>query len=96
VSLAGLVVAVALMARSALRRATDSSARALLVALLGAGVVLLFAYQFTHALWLMYPYVYLGLLTAALERQEPTTPLLGRRGSGGTQGWASAIRRDDA
>jgi len=32
-----------------------------------AGVFLLFSFQFTHALWLMYPYVYLGLLTAELS-----------------------------
>jgi hypothetical protein len=70
-SLAGLVVAVALVARGALRRTADMSGRALVVALLGAGVVLLFAYQFTHALWLMYPYVYLGLLSAALARTSP-------------------------
>lgn len=70
-SLAGLVVAVALVARGALRRMTDGSGRALAVALLGAGVALLFAYQFTHALWLMYPYVYLGLLSAALARTAP-------------------------
>ena len=70
-SLAGLIVAVALVARSALRRTGDPSGRALVVASLGAGVALLFAYQFTHALWLMYPYVYLGLLSAALTRTTP-------------------------
>lgn len=37
------------------------------VPLLVAGAALLFAYQFTHALWLMYPYVYLGLLTSATD-----------------------------
>ena len=71
VSLGGLVAAVALAARGVLRRTVDTSDRALMVALLGAGVVLLFAYQFTHALWLMYPYVYLGLLSAALARTPP-------------------------
>jgi len=70
-SLAGLVVAVALVARGALRRTADMSVRALVVGLLGAGVALLFAYQFTHALWLMYPYVYLGLLSTALARTSP-------------------------
>jgi O-antigen ligase len=35
--------------------------------LLASGAALLFAYQFTHALWLMYPYVYLGLLTSAID-----------------------------
>ena len=37
------------------------------VPLLVSGAALLFAYQFTHALWLMYPYVYLGLLTSAID-----------------------------
>ena len=35
-----------------------------------AGVFLLFSFQFTHALWLMYPYVYLGLLTAELSADD--------------------------
>ncbi len=35
-----------------------------------AGVFLLFSFQFTHALWLMYPYVYLGLLTAELSANK--------------------------
>ena len=34
------------------------------------GIFLLFSFQFTHALWLMYPYVYLGLLTAELGADE--------------------------
>lgn len=38
------------------------------VPLLAAGGALCFAYQFTHGLWLMYPYVYLGFLTAVTER----------------------------
>lgn len=68
-SLVAIVVVVGLTARRALRhRAPGSSSRPVVVALLGAGVALLFAYQFTHALWLMYPYVYLGLLTAALHK----------------------------
>jgi len=40
----------------------------LVVPLLACGAALALAYQFTHALWLMYPYVYLGLLTAVTER----------------------------
>jgi O-antigen ligase len=36
-----------------------------------ADIFLLFSFQFTHALWLMYPYVYLGLLTAELSADEP-------------------------
>jgi len=34
------------------------------------GIFLLFSFQFTHALWLMYPYVYLGLLTAEVGVDE--------------------------
>ncbi len=63
-ALAGVVTVVALMARRAYRRSTD---RTVLVPLLVAGVALLWAYQFTHGLWLMYPYVYLGLLTASMD-----------------------------
>jgi hypothetical protein len=40
------------------------------VPLLVAGAALCFAYQFTHGLWLMYPYVYLGLLTAATDHGQ--------------------------
>jgi O-antigen ligase len=40
------------------------------VPLAAAGVCLLFTYQFTHGLWVMYPYVYLGLLTAELHATE--------------------------
>lgn len=39
----------------------------LTVPLLASGGALCFAYQFTHGLWLMYPYVYLGFLTAVTE-----------------------------
>jgi O-antigen ligase len=52
-------------ARRAIKHEAEPSSAA--VALLVAGVALAFAYQFTHGLWLMYPYVYLGLLTAATE-----------------------------
>jgi hypothetical protein len=34
------------------------------IPLLAIGAGLCFAFQFTHGLWMMYPYVYLGLLTA--------------------------------
>jgi len=64
---ATLVAVVAWMGRRALRRGTDAATRSVLVPLLAAGVALLFAYQFTHGLWLMYPYVYLGLLTASMD-----------------------------
>jgi hypothetical protein len=38
-----------------------------------AGIFLLFAFQFTHGLWLMFPYVYLGLLTAELHAGEESS-----------------------
>jgi O-antigen ligase len=41
--------------------------------LLAAGLALLFAYQFTHGLWLMYPYVYLGLLAASTRPRVPAS-----------------------
>jgi O-antigen ligase len=62
-----LLAVVARTGRRALGRRADAAARAVLVPLLAAGVALLFAFQFTHGLWLMYPYVYLGLLTASMD-----------------------------
>lgn len=53
-----------------LRLTGEREARAQIGALLAAGVALVFAYQFTHALWLMYPYVYLGLFTASASADE--------------------------
>jgi hypothetical protein len=72
--LAALVALLAVVARAgqrALSRGPDEATRSVLVPLLAVGVALLFAYQFTHALWLMYPYVYLGLLTASTESGAP-------------------------
>jgi hypothetical protein len=40
------------------------------VPLLAVGAAFCFAYQFTHGLWLMYPYVYLGFLTAATDHDQ--------------------------
>jgi MFS family permease len=68
VALAGLLIVAIRTAGSALGRSSD---RAVHVALLAAGVALLWAYQFTHGLWLMYPYVYLGLLTASSHGAAP-------------------------
>jgi hypothetical protein len=51
----------------AIRREAHGATPSLAVPLLAVGGALCFAYQFTHALWLMYPYVYLGLLTAATD-----------------------------
>jgi hypothetical protein len=42
----------------------DAKRPATLGGFVAAGLWLLFAFQFTHALWVMFPYVYLGLLTA--------------------------------
>jgi O-antigen ligase len=64
-TLVGLAAVVWRRAWCAIKREAEPSSAAF--ALLVAGVALSFAYQFTHALWLMYPYVYLGLVTAATE-----------------------------
>ncbi len=56
-------------ANSAARRRGEEWAT-LGVPLTVAEVFLLFSFQFTHALWLMYPYVYLGLLTAELSADK--------------------------
>jgi O-antigen ligase len=66
VLLVGVVAADVLTARR--RRDDGWTTRG--VPLAAAGVCLLFAYQFTHGLWVMYPYVYLGLLTAELHPGE--------------------------
>jgi len=63
VGLAALCGLAAVVLRRA-RRARASRASPLITPLLGVGCALCFAFLFTHALWLMYPYVYLGLLTA--------------------------------
>src|SRR5262245_18576144 len=65
VTLVGLVGAAATVTWRALSRVTDVAEREILVPLAAVGVALLFAYQFMHGLWLMYPYVYLGRLAAA-------------------------------
>jgi hypothetical protein len=52
----------------AIRGATDvSQTSSLTTPLLAIGGGLCFVYQFTHGLWLMYPYLFLGLLAAASE-----------------------------
>ena len=71
--LASFLLVIGVVWRAALRAARrqgEEWAR-LGVPLTVAGVFLLFSFQFTHALWLMYPYVYLGLLTAELDANEP-------------------------
>jgi O-antigen ligase len=67
--LVGLGALVALVVAVGRRcwRATRAGASPAAVPLLAMGVALFFGFQFTHGLWLMYPYVYLGLLTALTE-----------------------------
>jgi O-antigen ligase len=69
-TLLALAAAVCHRAWPALRREARAPAPSLVVPLVAAGATLAFAYQFTHALWLMYPYVYLGFLTAATEPSD--------------------------
>jgi hypothetical protein len=66
-TLLGLAVVVSRRAWRAMSRDAGAPTPSLVVPLLASGAALAFAYQFTHALWLMYPYVYLGFLTAATE-----------------------------
>jgi len=66
-TLLALAVAVCRRVWRAMRRDAHAPTPSLVVPLLASGAALAFAYQFTHALWLMYPYVYLGFLTAATE-----------------------------
>jgi hypothetical protein len=63
-ALLGLIVVVLRRAGRALARNVADAASSLTVPLLAAGATLCFNYQFTHGLWLMYPYVYLGFVTA--------------------------------
>ena len=51
----------------AIERAGGREAAGLAPPLLAAAGALCVAFQFTHGLWLMYPYVFLGFLTAATE-----------------------------
>ncbi len=66
-ALLGLAVAVWRRGAGAISRGADGATLSLAVPLLAVGGALCFAYQFTHGLWLMYPYVYLGLLTSATD-----------------------------
>ena len=66
-ALFGVLIVVVRQARRVTARGLDEETKTLIVPLLVSGAALCFAYQFTHGLWLMYPYVYLGLLTAVLE-----------------------------
>jgi len=66
--------------RCARRAVPDGGAPA--GALLAIGGALAFAYQFTHGLWLMYPYLYLGIVAAAGRASASTTRLFPRRVAG--------------
>lgn len=74
VALLGVLAVVARKGWAAVAGAAGRAAHPLALPLLGVGVVLLFAYQFTHGLWIMYPYVYLGLLTAVLDASPESEP----------------------
>ena len=86
--LATLVWLFALVCRRAapaIRRDAGRAAPSLTVPLLASGGALCFAYQFTHGLWLMYPYVYLGFLTAVTETgSDESGRTCGRSGSAPT------------
>jgi hypothetical protein len=73
-ALLSLVAVIVWRCRRARGSGTEDEAWQLLVPLLASGGALCFAYQFTHGLWLMYPYVFLGLLTAALQDACPSAP----------------------
>jgi len=66
-ALAALLTVLGFKGWRAARRGAGIEMPPVSVPLLASGAALLFAYQFTHALWLMYPYVYLGLLTSAID-----------------------------
>ena len=66
-ALAALATVLGLRGWRAARRGARIGLPPVSIPLLVSGAALLFAFQFTHALWLMYPYVYLGLLTSAID-----------------------------
>jgi hypothetical protein len=70
-ALLGVVGVIVRRARRVRGGSTGDEVSRPIAPLLASGAALCFAYQFTHGLWLMYPYVFLGLLTAALEDTRP-------------------------
>lgn len=66
-TLLGVLTVIARRATRTIRRGGVGVTSSPTVPLLVSGGALCFAYQFTHGLWLMYPYVYLGFLAAVLE-----------------------------
>lgn len=66
----------------AIRGAPAGSSTPLGIPLLAIGGGLCFAYQFTHALWLMYPYVFLGFLAAVTDEPAVLRPLSAERPRG--------------
>jgi O-Antigen ligase len=66
-ALLGLGVVVCGRAGRAIGSAANGASSSLAVPVLAAGAGLCLAYLFTHGLWLMYSYVYLGLLTAVTD-----------------------------
>ncbi|HXJ81941.1 MAG TPA: O-antigen ligase family protein [Candidatus Methylomirabilis sp.] len=66
-ALVGVGLAVVRAVRRRRAAARDEEWRSVVKPLVIAGLGIFFAFQFTHGLWLMFPYVFLGLLTAALD-----------------------------
>ena len=71
-ALAWLGAVVWRQARRARRQTAQAETSPLVAPLLAAGAALCFSYQFTHGLWLMYPYVYLGLLAGVVDDTSAT------------------------
>jgi hypothetical protein len=69
-TLVGLGVAVWRRGAGAIRSGAAGATSPVALPLLAVGAALCFAYQFTHGLWIMYPYVYLGFLTAATDHGQ--------------------------
>ena len=66
-ALLGILVVIVRRSRRLFAAGAGAATSPELAPLLASGAALCFTFQFTHGLWLMYPYVYLGLLTAVLE-----------------------------
>jgi hypothetical protein len=69
-----LAAAVAYQLRRMLRRARRGREQGLCHAFIISALALLFAYQFTHALWQMSTYVFLGLVVVAARLLEAAAP----------------------
>ncbi len=83
VALLGVIGAAIWVAHRAARQRTPGW-RDFGVPLAVSGLALLWAWQFTHALWLMYPYVFLGLLVACTEPHVEAGGAASPRGAAST------------